>query len=150
MAKQESSLGLLPILFLMSLLINNPCQANTWGTSVSSYSIGIQGHTHKVLCTLSCLYSSSGNSFKLLHKGDGKHIIYNKSCKNSSIPTEIIENWAYAKPYREHSRKTQHAAVEVAVWLWCNACELTLSNLFHYTYVTYKYLILCLTGMFVD
>ena len=27
-------------------------QANTWGTGISSYSVGIQGQTHKVLCTL--------------------------------------------------------------------------------------------------
>lgn len=105
-------------------------QANTCGTSISSYSVGIPGQTHKVLCILSCSYLSPGNSFKLLHKEMG-NIICNKSCKNSSILTEIIDNWAYAKSYREHSRDP-HAAVEVAVWLWCNACELTLSSLFHY------------------
>lgn len=80
------------------------CQANTQGTGISSYSVGIPGQTHKVLCTLSCLYLSSGNSFKLLHK-EMRNIICNKSCKNSSVLTEIIVT-GHMQSLTEHSRKT--------------------------------------------
>lgn len=92
-------------LYFSSLCSLTTLQANTWGTGTCSYSVGIAGQRQKVLCTLSCLCLSAGNNFNLLHKEMG-NVICNKSCKNSSFLTEIIGNWAHAKPDREHSGKT--------------------------------------------